>query len=692
MRPDQNMKRALIAFVVFSLTVAVEGNPSFYLPRILYAAPGLELNVYYGNVFDSVVPQSYAFQSFCEKGRAETRRWCFTPTAADAGRQYELVVNAWNDTGLVAAATSTVLVATLPSSADRPMTMALLGDSLTNAGYQDHLFRVMRNAGYSSYRPIGARKSSAKDGVCYDGYGGYTFESFLTRYALSEEEVNNIQDAAEREQLRTLGLSVKVVSERQRQLLRSPLVRIEDGKKIVDVQRWLDRINGGRAPDIILIELGVNNVFDFRGEADELHRRIRTEVLPQLDKLLATLRPKMPNAVFLLSTLPVGASQDAFGANYGASWNEVQHRKIMFALNREFDGYVHASPASWNLRLLPLGHAVDPVEGFVRARRKPSAHSKSEAETNVNAVHLSDVGGRQMGDAIAAMLMFMVSSASTVDKPYPVCNAVVCPERAQDMVWENDKLGMRAYGPGEYHRWSGFDVFNKNCVSNVCIQWMRDRCFNRHDVTPNFHQNLGQGMDNYTMGASRGVGGIALFGDGEWKTYPNWESSRVLHVGPDYCEFEITYPAFSAAGRMTCHITLKRGERFFRNDVMFERMPDDFIAGPGMDLEPRRDHKGSLAESEGVVSLFEDPKGPGGIDGSTMSALFVAKDEKTEDLTDNLNCRVLGFRGRRSFTYWAGASWSLAGEILTAEQWHSHVLATREKFSRQMRNPRFSCR
>ena len=400
------MKRILAASTVVSLAIALHGKPSFYIPESIYAAPGLELNVYFGNVFDSVVPHTFAFQAFCEKGRSEARRWCFTPDASDAGHSYKLVVNAWNDTGLVAAATSTVVVAAMAESRAAPMTTALLGDSLTNAGYQDHLFRIMRDAGCSGYLPVGARRPVSADGAWYDGYGGYTFESFLTRYALSEDEVDNIQDAAEREQMRSLGLSVKVISERQRQLLRSPLVRLEKGKKVVDVKGWLDKINKGVAPDILLIELGVNSVFDFRGEPAELHARIRAEVIPQLERLLAVLRPQMQNTLFLLATLPIGASQDAFAANYGASWNEVQHRKIMFALNREFDSYVRSS-GDRRLLLLPISHAIDPVEGFVRARQKTSARSKVEAEMNVNAVHLSDVGGQQMGDTIAAMLMVL---------------------------------------------------------------------------------------------------------------------------------------------------------------------------------------------------------------------------------------------------------------------------------------------
>ena len=42
-----------------------------------------------------------------------------------------------------------------------------------------------------------------------------------------------------------------------------------------------------------------------------------------------------------------------------------------------------------------------------------------------------------------------------------ICNAEVCPERQNDFCWENDKFGMRAYGPGEYNKWSGWDVFHK---------------------------------------------------------------------------------------------------------------------------------------------------------------------------------------------------------------------------------------
>jgi len=269
------------------------------------------------------------------------------------------------------------------------------------------------------------------------------------------------------------------------------------------------------------------------------------------------------------------------------------------------------------------------------------------------------------------LVLAFAASAETV------CHCGVVPERENDFFWENDKFGMRAYGPGNYHVWSGLDLFNKMPdAAFTCGDLLRNssKCGDWH-VTP--YKGV---LDNYTMCASRGLGGVALFADGEWKTYPTWEKSEIVTNTSDVCEFRLVYPAFSSLGRMTYHITLRRGERFFRNHVSFDSpsLPDEFRPGPGLDVDPKRGHGGDLREdaSLGVISLFEDAKGEA--DGSTMTAVFIDPNEKHEIelMTDHLNCRVLAVR-KPSFTYWAGAAWSKAGEIVTAEQWHKEVLAFR---------------
>ena len=262
-----------------------------------------------------------------------------------------------------------------------------------------------------------------------------------------------------------------------------------------------------------------------------------------------------------------------------------------------------------------------------------------------------------------------------------VCACGVAPERNDDFYWENDKAGFRAYGPRDVHLWSGIDVFNKGHAENEVVKLLRGKgAFGGWHHLATLKGGV-RTFDNYTMGASRGVGGVAFWGDGEWKTYPNWISSEVLHAGDDFLRFRLVYPAFSAAGKMTCEITMKRGERFFRNDVSFERVfVDDFAAGPGLDLEPTRGHGGSVVEEPGLVSLFEDERldAQGHSEGSTMAAIVVADPSAVEVRTDHLNCRVLLFKKSR-FTYWAGASWSGAGEITTPAAWHRHVREFRAK-------------
>ena len=393
----------VVALVGAVCAFYADARPSFFIPERVYAAPGLECNIYYKDVFDSVVPQNYAFQTYAAKGRSEVSRWCWTPEAGDAGKTVEVVVNAWNDDGLVAAATTTVEVAAVPANPARRVTFALFGDSLTNSKFQDRILADMLEAGLANFVPVGSRRSENPGSAAHDGFGGYTCDAFLTRYKVSDEEIVHIQDAAEREQLKVLGVPEKIVHDWQRDLLRSPLVAFRDGRKEVDVPAWLAKVNGGAAPDVVLIELGVNNVFSYRGEAPELQARIRREVLPGFTKFIGALKPHMPKAKFAICTIPNGCGQDGFAVNYGAGWNEVQHRKIMFALNRELAAYVKES-GDPDLTLVPVAQAVDPFYSYIHAEMPAHSRSKEIVVRDRNAVHPSAAGGEQMGDAIAAWL------------------------------------------------------------------------------------------------------------------------------------------------------------------------------------------------------------------------------------------------------------------------------------------------
>lgn len=262
------------------------------------------------------------------------------------------------------------------------------------------------------------------------------------------------------------------------------------------------------------------------------------------------------------------------------------------------------------------------------------------------------------------------------------CLCGVVPERQDDFFWENDLFGMRAYGPSDAHAWSGLDIFNK--MSNeTSVGYL----LKNHDTCGNWHVTPWKGiLDNYAVGAGRGVGGVAVFGDGEWKTYANWEKARVIQANEACCEFELTYPAFSALGKMTYHITLRKGDRFFKNTVTFEKdLPKDYRVGPGLDVNPARGHDGALFSdpSFGGVVLFEKDRGP--VEGATATAVFLdpADVAGCRVETDSLGCRILTLK-KKSFTYWAGAAWSRAGQITDFDQWLTVV----RKFRAQLEEER----
>ena len=256
--------------------------------------------------------------------------------------------------------------------------------------------------------------------------------------------------------------------------------------------------------------------------------------------------------------------------------------------------------------------------------------------------------------------------------PPTVCLCGEAPERANDFFWENDMTGFRAYGPGDIHKWSGIDVFNKATKENFVVKLLRGR-----GIYGDWHHNTnGKCFDNYTVGAGRGVGGIGVLSGGEWRHPANWESCEVVTNSDERCEFRLVYPAFSELGRMTCRIAMRRGEPFFRNEVSFEcpeRLGEGMSVGPGLDVSAMRGHGGDVSEDvgRGIVSIFEEPKGGG--EGVTMTAVFAdpaVAPAFAGFVADAQGCRVLAMR-RANFAYWAGALWlGAAGAPQTAEQWH----------------------
>ena len=260
------------------------------------------------------------------------------------------------------------------------------------------------------------------------------------------------------------------------------------------------------------------------------------------------------------------------------------------------------------------------------------------------------------------------------------CLCGEAPERANDFFWENDRVGFRAYGPGDPHKWSGIDVFNKATTNNFVVHLLREP--GKHG---NWHKNVdGLGMDDYAMGPGRGVGGVALRKDGKWlPDYGDWVAYRIITNSEEKCEFELDYK-LPIGGTMTLGIVLEKGRSFFTEAVTFSKdAPIEGVeVGVGLDLSAAREHTGDLFidEKKLIVSLFEKPHNREGEEGSMMNAIFAMQGMGGVSLADGpegakmIMTEPLKLHGT-ALVVCAGADWTEAGRFRDAKSWHDYVRA-----------------
>jgi len=406
----------VVAVAALAGMAANAGTPALMVPSEIHAAPGVECNVYYHTITDAIKPDRYGYDAQCNVGKSLGDRWAWTPTAADAGRRESLVLRMWDDEhGMFNAVTTTVSVAK-DGDKGRVVTIALLGDSIANNNYQDRILMRMREAGFANYRPVGSRTGSSAAPVgqheegraAHDCYGGYGFAALLTSYKFSVEELDNTHAEAEREQLMKLGV-VKIESSWawRRNLLKSPLLSYSGGKVQVDVQGWFDRINGGKAPDVIMISTGSGDMCGADPLPGGVEKVLGERTIFWARKLLAALRAAAPDALIVLEKPPSGSNDDY---PFGKAYNTVTgfgFRRNMHALYRAYDKLVKELGDPKIVTVAGYMN-VDPVAGYPR-KLEPFNRCSEETQLRcANALHQSPAGGAQYGDAVYAELRHLL--------------------------------------------------------------------------------------------------------------------------------------------------------------------------------------------------------------------------------------------------------------------------------------------
>ncbi len=347
------------------------------LPPEIYAVPGIETNVYFDNIVLTPDSSALLWDVDCALGAHQRERWTAVPGADDVGDHPLTVRIVTPEVQTVLEMATTLRVIDPAAGAGREITVLCVGASGTAASvYTARLLELFAQDEAVAATLIGEGGPGGDTGNRHEGYGGWSCARFVENWVDGE-------DFVELDGVRRRG--------------RSPFLFEVDGEQRLDFQQYLDRNNGGRAPDFITVLLGGNDNFSAT-EAD-IEERIDT-MLGYLDQLLAAFRAAAPNAqIGIVPMTPPAASQDAFAANYGTSQTRWQYRRNQQrTTERQYATYGERSAEG--ISLVPVFVGLDTVHGYPTVSVTPNAYAPGEIARMSNGLHPAPAGYKQMGDAI----------------------------------------------------------------------------------------------------------------------------------------------------------------------------------------------------------------------------------------------------------------------------------------------------
>jgi len=302
------------------------------------------------------------------------------------------------------------------------------------------------------------------------------------------------------------------------------------------------------------------------------------------------------------------------------------------------------------------------------------------------------------GDGIMDVLLFQPKIKASSKQDFEVfvgtnpsaskmvnCYSRFVPERTDDYAWENNKVAFRTYGPVAQKMvedkvpggtlTSGIDAWLKRVDYPIINKWYEKAT----NGTGTYHKDTGEGLDNFHVGDSRGVGGIAVNIDGKYYFSKNFTSWKTITTGPIRTSFVLTYADWDAKGNKIIEsklISLDYGSQLSRFEI---NITGTKSIAAGLTLH---DKKGTIGTDlkKGWLSYWEPLEdseiGTGLVAPNNTLTSFDNHVTDEKDLS-NLYGNIAVKNGKA--IYYAGFGWKKGSPFQTKQEWEAYLTSFAEK-------------
>lgn len=269
------------------------------------------------------------------------------------------------------------------------------------------------------------------------------------------------------------------------------------------------------------------------------------------------------------------------------------------------------------------------------------------------------------------------------------CYSRFVPERTDDYAWENNKVAFRTYGPVAQKMvedkieggtlTSGIDAWLKRVDYPIINKWYEKATLG----TGSYHKDTGEGLDNFHVGDSRGVGGIAVKSDNKYYFSKNFISWKTITTGSIRTSFILTYTDWDVKGNKITEsklISLDYGSYLSRFEIAITGTK---TIAAGLTLH---DKKGTIGTNikEGWLSHWETlddseigtglvaPKGT-----LTSFENYITNNKDLSNLYGNLTVKD------NKVIYYVGFGWKKGSPFQTKQEWETYL----SSFAKKINNP-----